>query len=486
MAFYVDGSFRNKNARRPHIRGDFFVFWVAVFLLSTLLTRTRTMTLPHFFQSLRAKYRLSSNRASRKRNGVSFRPAGPNVEALETRTLLSAVAGCDYFEDFEDAGAGDFNPTNPAFWSVVPDGSGFSYQINGTSTSGLQTSILDNPGELQGNYEVSVDMTGFPGKNQWHDGFIVFDYVSDSDFKYAGFFGGQNQWVIGHWEGNFSNRMAQVDWDDESRDIVHGQTYNVNLEVQGNKVFLRVDDELVVEGQFAGGEQLHKGDLGLATFQARTQFDNFCVDNFNYVDADDFPAYKEDFDDLVAEDFIPSNPGLFSTVEKLVDGGSAFVYQVGDGTLSGLQTSVVDLGDVELPENYKVSADIEVVSVPLLWSDGFIVFDYHSPTDFKYAGTFAGYDRWVVGHFDGNFSDQRLVVDWRDEGRTIDNDTVYGLEVVIKGGMVTLIVDGEEIGTADFSGSDPLNDGKAGVANKNGVTHFDNFCIEQVDLFEIV
>ena len=436
------------------------------------------MTLHHFIQSLRAKYRLSSTRASRKRNGVSFRPAGQNVEALETRTLLSAVAGCDYLEDFEDGVAGDFTPTNPALWSVVSDGSDLSYQVYGFPGSFLQTSVLSIPGDLPGSYEVSVDMKSIKESNNWQDGFIMFDYESDNDFKYAGYFGGQNQWVIGHWEGDFSNRLVQVDWDDEGRDILPGQTYDVTLNVQGNKVFLTVDGEQVLAGQFAGGEQLHNGQLGLANFNARTQFDNFCIEKFEYL-------YKEDFDDLVADDFVPSDANMWSTVEKPVGLGSAFVYQVGDGTLSGTQTSVVDLGEAPLPSKFKVAADMEVISGPGLWSDGFIIFDYQSETDFKFAGTFEGYDQWVIGQYDGNF--RRLAqVNWRDEARTIDRNTVYSLEVFVQDNIVTLYVDGEEITSADFTGYGPLNDGLTGLANKNSITHFDNFCIEEVDLFDLV
>ena len=41
-------------------------------------------------------------------------------------------------------------------------------------------------------------------------------------------------------------------------------------------------------------------------------------------------------------------------------------------------------------------------AVGTFYSNGFIIFDYKSPTDFKYAGAFVGNQQWVIGHRDGS------------------------------------------------------------------------------------
>ena len=73
-----------------------------------------------------------------------------------------------------------------------------------------------------------------------------------------------------------------------------------------------------------------------------------------------------------------------------------------------------------------------------------------------------------------------------DGAKQIHIVKILGLEVFVQDNIVTLYVDGEEITSADFTGYGPLNDGLTGLANKNSITHFDNFCIEEVDLFDLV
>ncbi|MEZ6048106.1 MAG: hypothetical protein R3C11_21520 [Planctomycetaceae bacterium] len=52
----------------------------------------------------------------------------------------------------------------------------------------------------------SAVVTSVSGPNRWMDGFLIFDYQNENDFKYAGMYTGQNQWVIGHYQGHWGNR----------------------------------------------------------------------------------------------------------------------------------------------------------------------------------------------------------------------------------------------------------------------------------------
>src|SRR5207237_7323889 len=55
-------------------------------------------------------------------------------------------------------------------------------------------------------------------------------------------------------------------------------------------------------------------------------------------------------------------------------------------------------------------------SSPYASSNGFIIFDYQGPTNFKFAGGFLGVQQWVIGHRDANRSEERRV---RKEGNTM-------------------------------------------------------------------
>ncbi|MEZ6048187.1 MAG: hypothetical protein R3C11_21945 [Planctomycetaceae bacterium] len=105
---------------------------------------------------------------------------------------------------------------------------------------------------------------------------MIFDYKSPTDFKYAGMFAGQNQWLIGHYQGNWNNRVAQVDWDDLGRAIEIGLSYSLEVQLNGNDVRLIADGETVLSATF--DSDVTGGSVGLATQNGSTAFNNFLVE----------------------------------------------------------------------------------------------------------------------------------------------------------------------------------------------------------------
>ncbi|WP_144994734.1 LamG domain-containing protein [Polystyrenella longa] len=387
------------------------------------------------------------------------------LEALESREMLSGTAGgAIAAEDFEDGTADDFTENDSNLWSVQNVGGNKVYQSGGAGTLELATSVIETEDELPNAFSVSADMKAVSGSGRWHDGFIIFDYVSDSDFKYAGAFVGQNQWVIGHYEGDFSNRLAQVDLDDVGKTIDVNTVYNLTVFIQGQTATLFVDGDEVLDAKFTGEGTLKKGQVGVMSFNAQTQFDNICVTEA------DAPLFKETFQDGIADDFTPNNAALW-TVEE-IEGNK--VYK-SNSKAKGLATSVIDLGD-ELPKSFQIAVDMTSILGPAPWHDGFIIFDYVSDTDFKYAGAFVGQNQWVIGHYQGDFSERLAQIDLDDEGKTIPRNVVQYLDLVVDGGDVTLFVNGEEVVSAEFE-ENKLNGGQVGLMTFNAVTLFDNFCV---------
>ncbi|MEZ6046650.1 MAG: hypothetical protein R3C11_13965 [Planctomycetaceae bacterium] len=62
-------------------------------------------------------------------------------------------------------------------------------------------------------------------------------------------FAGQNQWVLGHYQGNWGNRLAQVDLDDSGRKINANQLYGVKIHVDVDQVTMFVDGLPIPGGQ---------------------------------------------------------------------------------------------------------------------------------------------------------------------------------------------------------------------------------------------
>ncbi|MEZ6048656.1 MAG: FG-GAP-like repeat-containing protein [Planctomycetaceae bacterium] len=122
-------------------------------------------------------------------------------------------------------------------------------------------------------------MKAIPGPNRWQDGFVIFDYKNQNDFKYAGMLTGQNQWVIGHYQGSFNNPKVVVDWDDQGKSINPNQNYALRLRINGSSIFLRVNDQLITSYNF--GLPLNQGKAGFAANNAVTIFDNYQINAYD-------------------------------------------------------------------------------------------------------------------------------------------------------------------------------------------------------------
>jgi hypothetical protein len=94
--------------------------------------------------------------------------------------------------------------------------------------------------------------------DRYTNGFLVFDYMDLANFKYAGMYVGQGQWVIGervNW--TYTNRETVT----ETAGIDTETKYNLEVVVSGNSVTLKVDGQTKVSHTFASG--VDGGEVGL-------------------------------------------------------------------------------------------------------------------------------------------------------------------------------------------------------------------------------
>jgi hypothetical protein len=171
---------------------------------------------------------------------------------------------------------------------------------------------------------------------------------------------------------------------------------------------------------------------------------------------------QEDFDDGVA-DFFDARSGSWQVISNeysvtpVVGGDGVSTVRVEGGLPAALEVQTTFNADVGSGGRY---------------SDAFVIFDYHSPTDFKFAGAYVGSDKWVIG--------RRTGTGWyagASVGEVIDANTDYRLEVVIDaGGEVTLSVGGVAKLTHQLAG--PLDDGDVGVGTWNAISRFDDVVIQ--------
>jgi subtilisin family serine protease/fibronectin type 3 domain-containing protein len=107
-------------------------------------------------------------------------------------------------------------------------------------------------------------------------------------------------------------------------------------------------------------------------------------------------------------------------------------------------------------------------------TNGYIVFDYHSPDDFKFAGADMRGDMWVIGHHD--------VAGWHLDAavsEVLNAATNYAVRVVIEDGTKISLFAGEaEKLSHQYQTS--LNDGDVGLGMRDSTTHYDNFKAREV------
>ncbi|MEZ6044699.1 MAG: Calx-beta domain-containing protein [Planctomycetaceae bacterium] len=383
-----------------------------------------------------------------------------------------------YFEDYQDQAAQFFLPVNNNHWSVVPGPNGnYSYEANTSGLSGLGVSVLGFM-ELPQDFDLSVEMKAVTGSNRWYDGFIVFDYKSPTDFKYAGMLAGQNQWIVGRYQGNWGNRYASIDWDNQGRKIERDRAYEVHLRVVGNKVELSVDGERIISKVIDGVSNLNLGRVGLANYNGVTQFDNFRL-GYKVNHGRTFEEVNELFGvDIVGTPVIPpnfttNNPAKWSAVDL---GGDVVLEANTVGAPAGQKLATVLVGlEGTLSSSFRIESEINTSIAPAGWSDAFIIFDYKNANDFKYAGMFSGQNEWVIGHYQGNFANRIITVDWDDTGRDIVNGQKYDVRIDVVDNLVTLFVDDEMIAEATFTNQAILNIGEIGLATYNARSRFHDF-----------
>jgi len=114
--------------------------------------------------------------------------------------------------------------------------------------------------------ETTINMEAATG-GHYSNGFVIFDCQGPYDFKFAGASEVLDQWVIGHWDGNY-HRDAVM-----SEQIDANVNYTLQVITEGQQVMLSVDGASKLSHQYS--DLPADGGVGLGAINARTRFDDF-------------------------------------------------------------------------------------------------------------------------------------------------------------------------------------------------------------------
>ncbi|MBI5057082.1 MAG: hypothetical protein HZB61_10760, partial [Nitrospirae bacterium] len=154
-----------------------------------------------------------------------------------------------------------------------------------------------------------------------------------------------------------------------------------------------------------------------------------------------------------------------------------WVYE--NGEYSGLDAAgtlaITVLGNSQTVNPVVIESDLFMQPDDVLYTNGFIIFDYQGPNDFKYAGAKEGLNKWLIGYYDGSWHDLAELSEPVDAARW------YRLRVEINGNTARLYVDDDRDGSgyvykteAAFTNTGA---GPIGLAALYSHSHFDNFAV---------
>jgi hypothetical protein len=352
-------------------------------------------------------------------------------------------------EDFSDGVADYFQPQT-GLWQVS-EGRYQAMPIGDAITTLRISQPLPTSVEL-----AAVVNAEPPSGSLYGNAYLVFDYQSPTDFKYAGVSIGAGTWTIGHRSGSSWTTDAAT------QGTISGNTdYAIEVRIEDDsRVTLLVDGSPQVSFDFGG--LLTDGDVGLATWNAISGFDDVTLAQYNPPPGPPSATLpmEEDFEDGTADYFEPRT-GIWD-----VTAGRYEATPAGDA-ITTIRT------EQPLPPDLQLQAVINASPVSgSFYSNAYLIFDYQSPTDFKFAGASVGSGKWVIGHRSGTKWTTVASV-----AGSISSSTDYDIEIVIRDdSQVTLYVNGAPQTNYMFTGS--LTDGEVGLATWNAFSRFDDVALQ--------
>jgi Ca2+-binding RTX toxin-like protein len=309
-------------------------------------------------------------------------------------------------------------------------------------------------------YEVTASILLVKPTAGWKaNAYVVFDYHSPTDFKFAGIDQSTNklvlgrrvgsQWIVDAW------KPLQVKFNTWYQLLIAVNGTTVTVVLDGTHAFTYTFAARVLEGEEVG---LNKGMVGVGSDNSRGWWDNIAVQVLP-------PQIAYDHTETFAD-----GPGVFTGPQQ----GSWQVpspaehYLGTPDTPSQVAYSLADPGGRTPSYAYvELSTDVTLGGAGVAG----IVFDHYGANDFKFAGIDVATGRVVIGHVSPNGG-------WKidvSSTRAFTADTTYTLLVVLKGASVSIQVSGA-FGVSWGFNSDVV-DGRFGTFTQAATATFDDFRI---------
>jgi Ca2+-binding RTX toxin-like protein len=388
---------------------------------------------------------LQKDYAWQDQTGAPADPQAGNIPGGARDVLRSA--------GFND-GSTDAFFVDSGIWTVAAG----RYQVAPTSLGGDALSVFYVDDYIPSYFEMmatirAVKPTGGYGANAY----LVFDYQSADNFKFAGINVSTSKLEIGYRDASGWHVLIQVPY---TTALKADTDYNVFLALNGSTATLRVNNKITLNYTFGtrvdeyGVEHfLNEGMVGLGANNAKAAIDNVVVQRI----APEMTAE-------LTVDF--SSP---ATVGTLFPGGLTIVdNRFG---LTATAGAAIELADMTVAP----ASVLGLEGVFKTAGQGGFVFDCYGPEDFKFVALSEDTGQVMVGHSTARYG---VVIDaaWV---RTIDAGTDYTLGLTIAERTVSVTLNGAAVSSFAFNAL--ITDGAFGFLSLTGETSFKTLVVRTDD-----
>ncbi|MBD2360610.1 DUF4347 domain-containing protein [Anabaena minutissima FACHB-250] len=334
------------------------------------------------------------------------------------------------------------------------------YQVSPSVTAGDAVSVFYVDSPFPPYVEITATVNAVkPTAGTKSNAYLLYDYQSPTDFKFAGINVSTNKLESGQRTaaGWFVKQQASF-----TSSIRSGVDYNLFLALNGNTATLTVNNQTTLSFTFASsvdtyGRQhtLRDGMVGLGAQNAIAQIDNVVVQvippSYTVNKSTDFSTFPSDlFSAPVSGQWQLTN-GQFNAQPSA--GGSVAINLINQ--------AFAPPATVEL--SVKVNSQIS--------AQGGFVFAYNSSTDYKFVVISPQTNQVMIGHY----TERGITYD-AISSLTILPETNYTLGLKLHGAKATVIFNGLTV--IEFTYNSLLTGGSAGLLSLTGLTIFDDLSLK--------
>ena len=305
--------------------------------------------------------------------------------------------------------------------------------------------VLPSYFEIQATVNGGKPTAGFKS-----NAYLIFDYQSPTDFKFAGVDISTDKMVMGHRTVN-----GWIVDEQTPAKLKPDQDYNLLVALNGTVATLVVDNTDVFShvyeprvDAYGDNHGLNTGLVGLGAENSKARIDDVRV---QILPPEITLEETETFEDGVANRFTLGDTGAW----QILDGRYAGVPAPG-------ATNGVALIDLSVGAAYLLRLQTTLST----GVTGGLVFDQYSANDFKFVAISSETDEILIGH-----STERggLKIDAL-ASRVIEEGQDYELQVTLKGTTVSVVLDGQTLLGHSFNGL--VVDGLSGLYTESGASSF--------------